>query len=82
MRIKVQADNLIVHVSLAPQGKDRAVERFLRDLWQDRRGQDMVEYALAVGMLAVAAIATMPVLTTVVRNIFVLMNGVVHNNMP
>jgi Flp pilus assembly pilin Flp len=42
----------------------------------------MVEYALAVGMLAVAAIATMPVLTTVVCNIFILMNGVVHNNMP
>ena len=58
------------------------MKRFVRNLWQDTQGQDLVEYALAVGMVAVAAVATMPVLTTVVHNVFTLMNAVVQNNMP
>ena len=38
--------------------------------WQDEEGQDLVEYALAAGMVAVAAVAVMPTLSTVVSNVF------------
>jgi pilus assembly protein Flp/PilA len=38
--------------------------------WQEEEGQDLVEYALAAGMVAVAAVAVMPTLSTVVSNVF------------
>ena len=31
------------------------MRRCIRDFWQDTQGQDLVEYALAAGMVAVAA---------------------------
>jgi pilus assembly protein Flp/PilA len=34
------------------------------------KGQDLVEYALVAGMVAVAAVATVPVLTNVIANLF------------
>ena len=38
--------------------------------WNDARGQDMVEYALACGLVAVSAVAAMPVLTTTINRVF------------
>ena len=46
------------------------MKRYIKNLWRDARGQDLVEYALAAGMVAVAAVAAMPVLTTTVNNVF------------
>jgi len=54
----------------------------LRNLWQDSQGQDLVEYALAVGLVAVGAVAAMPKLTTVFCNVFTSIAGVVQNNLP
>ena len=42
----------------------------VRKLWEDESGQDLVEYALAAGLVAVAAVAVMPTLSTVVSNVF------------
>ena len=39
-------------------------------LWHDTQGQDLVEYALAAGLVAVAAVAAMPALSSVVSNVF------------
>ena len=39
-------------------------------VWKDCNGQDVVEYALAAGMVAVIAVAAMPVLNETVRNVF------------
>ena len=39
-------------------------------IWRDCQGQDLVEYALAAGMVAVAAVAAMPALSTTVNNVF------------
>jgi pilus assembly protein Flp/PilA len=38
--------------------------------WKDPRGQDLVEYALAAGMVAIAAVAAMPALSTTINNVF------------
>jgi pilus assembly protein Flp/PilA len=43
---------------------------FLKNFWQDEQGQDLVEYALAAGLVAVAAVAAMPSLSAVVSNVF------------
>jgi pilus assembly protein Flp/PilA len=49
----------------------------IRKFWRDTSGQDLVEYALAAGMVAVAAVAAMPSLTTVVSNGFTRIGSIV-----
>jgi pilus assembly protein Flp/PilA len=39
-------------------------------LWKDRRGQDLIEYALMAGFVAVSAGALMPTVTTNISKIF------------
>ena len=38
--------------------------------WQETQGQDLVEYALATGMVALAAVAAMPTLSAGINNVF------------
>jgi len=55
--------------------------RVLRlQVWRDTNGQDLVEYALAAGMVAVAAVACMPTLSTTVGNVFTKIGGIINNN--
>jgi len=49
-------------------------------LWKDTSGQDLVEYALAAGMVAVAAVAAMPALSGTVNNVFSKIGGIINNN--
>ena len=49
-------------------------------IWKDSRGQDLVEYALAAGMVAVAAVAAMPALSGVVNNVFNKIGSIVSAN--
>jgi len=46
------------------------MKHFINRFWKDTRGQDLVEYALAAGMVALAAVAAMPQLTGVINNVF------------
>ncbi len=46
------------------------MNQFMSRLWKDTQGQDLVEYALAAGMVAVAAVAAMPALSATVNNVF------------
>ena len=39
-------------------------------LWKDKRGQDLIEYALMAGFVAVAAGAIMPGVATSISTIF------------
>jgi Flp pilus assembly pilin Flp len=43
---------------------------FLMRAWRDRRGQDLIEYALMAGFVAVAAGAIMPGIATSISTIF------------
>ena len=45
-------------------------------LWRDRRGQDLVEYALLAGFVAVAAGALLPGISTSISTIFSQMGSV------
>jgi pilus assembly protein Flp/PilA len=44
--------------------------QFWKGFWRDEQGQDLVEYALAAGLVAVAAVAAMPALSTTVNTVF------------
>ena len=46
------------------------MKTFCRNLWKDTQGQDLVEYALMVGLVAVAAVAVVPAMATQISTIF------------
>ncbi|MFZ5929385.1 MAG: Flp family type IVb pilin [Acidobacteriota bacterium] len=49
-------------------------------LMKDTRGQDLIEYALMVGFIAVAAGAVIPGVVTSIRNIFEKISTVLQNS--
>jgi pilus assembly protein Flp/PilA len=49
-------------------------------VWRDTEGQDLVEYALAAGLVAVAAVAAMPTLTTTVNMVFTKIASIIQSN--
>ena len=53
------------------------IQMFLANLIRDRKGQDMVEYALLAGFIAVAAGALLPNISTSISTIFSRMGSVV-----
>ncbi len=53
---------------------------FWKRFWQETEGQDLVEYALAAGMVAVAAVAAMPALTTTVSTVFVKIGSIINSS--
>jgi pilus assembly protein Flp/PilA len=52
----------------------------VRKFWKDTSGQDLVEYALVAGMVAVAAVATVPTLTNMISNVFSSVGSIVANS--
>lgn len=46
-------------------------------IWKDNRGQDLIEYALMAGFVAVAAGAIMPGVSTNISRIFTAVDSVV-----
>ena len=56
------------------------MKTFWHDFWSDTRGQDLVEYALAAGLVAVAAVAAMPTLSATVNNVFAKIGSIISNN--
>jgi len=55
---------------------------YLKKFWNDTQGQDLVEYALMAGMVAVAAVAAMPLLSTTVNNVYSKIASMVTAAMP
>jgi pilus assembly protein Flp/PilA len=56
-------------------------DRILRlQIWKDNKGQDLVEYALAAGMVAVAAVAAMPTLSTTVSTVFSKIGSIIEKS--
>jgi pilus assembly protein Flp/PilA len=46
-------------------------------VWKDAAGQDLVEYALAAGLVAVAAVAAMPTLSGTVSTVFTKIGSII-----
>jgi pilus assembly protein Flp/PilA len=49
-------------------------------VWNNTRGQDLVEYALAAGLVAVAAVACMPGLSGTVNTVFTKIGSIINAN--
>ncbi len=49
-------------------------------VWNDTRGQDLVEYALAAGLVAVAAVACMPGLSGTVNQVFNKIGSIINSS--
>jgi len=47
-------------------------------VWKDTSGQDLVEYALAAGLVAVAAVAAMPALQATVSTVFLKISTIIE----
>jgi pilus assembly protein Flp/PilA len=47
-------------------------------VWNDTRGQDLVEYALAAGLVAVAAVGCMPALSSTVSTVFTKIGSIIN----
>jgi pilus assembly protein Flp/PilA len=56
------------------------MKTFWKIFWQDTQGQDLVEYALAAGLVAVAAVAAMPSLSGVVSNVFAKIGTIISSS--
>lgn len=50
------------------------------EIWKDTQGQDLVEYALAAGLVAVAAVACMPGLSGAVNQVFSKIGSIINAN--
>ena len=53
-----------------------------RSLWRDRRGQDLIEYAMMGGFLAIAAAASVPQLGEPIANLFARIGTVLSSINP
>jgi pilus assembly protein Flp/PilA len=51
----------------------------LMQAWRDQRGQDLIEYALMAGFVAVAAGAVMPAVSSSISTIFSQVSSVMVN---
>lgn len=58
------------------------MKRSIRIFWRDTQGQDLVEYALATGMLAVIVVGSIPPLGAVMSNVFQRIGGLIQNTIP
>ena len=56
------------------------INKSILSFWRDEQGQDLVEYALAAGLVAVAAVACMPGLSGTVNNVFTKISTIINNN--
>jgi pilus assembly protein Flp/PilA len=56
------------------------MKNYCRRFWEDTQGQDLVEYALAAGLVAVAAVAAMPTLSTTVNTVFTKIASIIQAN--
>jgi len=48
-------------------------------IWNDTKGQDLIEYALIAGFIAVAAGAVMPGVTNAIKSLFGKIGNVLNN---
>jgi pilus assembly protein Flp/PilA len=47
--------------------------------WKETKAQDLVEYALAAGMVAMVAVAAMPQLSSTINNVFCRIGSLINS---
>ena len=55
------------------------MQRCWSKFWNDTQGQDLIEYALAAGLVAIAAVAAMPTLNAAVGHVFAKVGSIIDS---
>jgi Flp pilus assembly pilin Flp len=55
------------------------MKKFALRFWRDEKGQDLVEYALLLSLLAIAAVAGLGPLANTVNNVWTTTNSALSN---
>jgi pilus assembly protein Flp/PilA len=55
------------------------MKTFWAHFWCDTKGQDLVEYSLAAGMVALAAVGALPPLSATLSNVFSRIGSMINN---
>jgi pilus assembly protein Flp/PilA len=55
------------------------MKEYWNSFWRDRRGQDLLEYALAAGIVAIAGVAAIPTLSATFSNVFAKIASIIHS---
>jgi pilus assembly protein Flp/PilA len=58
------------------------MRKFWNRFWSGSRGQDLVEYALAAGLVAVAAVGVTPPLSATVSHVFTRIGAIITSINP
>ncbi|HEY2016295.1 MAG TPA: Flp family type IVb pilin [Bryobacteraceae bacterium] len=58
------------------------MQTYLSEFWTDTRGQDLVEYALMAGMVAIAAVAAIPQLSAGYKVVVTKIGSIITASMP
>ena len=58
------------YLNMHPNNSEDDVQNILKRLWQDERGQDLVEYALLLVLIALTAAATIQTVGTAIQSVF------------
>ena len=56
------------------------MKTYCKRFWRDTHGQDLVEYALAAGMVVVAGVAAMPTLSIAVNNVYAKIASIIQSS--
>ena len=55
------------------------MKTYWNSFWRDRRGQDLLEYALVAGIVAIAGVAAMPTLSATFSSVFAKIASIINS---
>jgi len=55
------------------------MKEYWNSFWRDRRGQDLVEYAMLAGIVAVVGVAAMPTLNASFSSVFAKIASIINS---
>ena len=59
--------------------EEEIMTTFFQMFWKDERGQDLVEYALATGLVAVGAVAALPAVSRTISSVFPKIQSIIQS---
>jgi Flp pilus assembly pilin Flp len=65
--------------SRAQQPQEDKVTRFLRNIWQDEKGQDIAEYAVMLAVILVIVVGTIRLIGSNANNVFSSVGSAIKN---
>ena len=68
--MRLTSPRLVAISRRVPYGSEDDMQNLLKRLWQEEKGQDLVEYALLVVLIALVAVASLQTIGTTISSVF------------